>query len=154
MIQRSKFYLNRTGRNWHDRAARPKVPEFSGVDGDHRIRPLTVGSGEVSWLHTLTVNEDGHVETGGVHYGPYDALTLLWQGERLAVVHCKGHKQYWGQTGHYIPASVMVFEKMDTNEYDQWLVRRVKETETGRASRRVKADMIAWAKEQEVEGVR
>ena len=105
----------------------------------------------MNWLHTLRVNEQGYVETGGVSYGPYDALTLLWQGERLAVVHCKGHKQYWGQNAHYIPAHVMVFEKMDVDDSGNWLVRRVKEVETGRASQRVKAEMIAWAKEKEEE---
>ncbi len=105
----------------------------------------------MSWLHTLLVSDKGSVDTGGVYYGPYDALTLLWQGERLAVVHCKGHTQYWGQNAHYIPASVMAFEKMDTNEQGVWLVRKVNDVDTGRASKRVKADMIAWAKEKEEE---
>lgn len=103
----------------------------------------------MSWLHILQVNDQGYVETGGVNYGPYDALTLLWQGERLAVVHCKGHRQYWGQNAHYIPANVMVFEKMDTSDAGNWLVEMIKEVETGRRPKRVKADMIAWAKEQE-----
>ncbi len=103
----------------------------------------------MSWLHPLKVNRHGYVETGGVNYGPYDALTMLWQGERLAVVHCKGHTQYWGQSAHYTPACVMVFEKKKTNQYGNWMVEVIKENETGRASRRVKADMIAWAKKQE-----
>jgi hypothetical protein len=103
----------------------------------------------MSWLHPLKVNRSGYVDTGGINYGPYNALTLLWQGERFAVVHCKGHTQYWGQSAHYIPASVMVFEKKDTTDASNWLVEMVKEVETGRASRQVKADMIAWAKEKE-----
>lgn len=105
----------------------------------------------MSWYHLLRVNDQGYVETGGVNYGPYNALTLLWQGERFAVVHCKGHKQYWGQNAHYIPASVMAFEKMDVTEAGNWMVREVNSVDTGRASKRVKADMIAWAKEQERE---
>ncbi len=103
----------------------------------------------MSWLHILRVDDQGYVDTGGVYYGPYDSLTLLWQGERLAVVHCKGHTQYWGQSAHYIPAHVMAFEKMETDEQGDWLVRKVNEVDTGRASKRVKADMIAWAKEKE-----
>lgn len=105
----------------------------------------------MSWLHPLRVNDQGYVETGGIDYGPYDALTLLWQGEQFAVVHCKGHTQYWGQSAHYIPADVMVFKKMDTDEQGNWLVEKIEEAKTGRASKRVKADMIAWAKEQEAE---
>ncbi len=108
----------------------------------------------MTWFHPLRVNKDGHVDTSGVYYGPYEALTLLWQGERLAVVHCKGHTQYWGQSAHYIPAHVMVFENMEIDQDSEWLVEMIKEVETGRASRRVKAEMIAWAKEQEAEEVR
>jgi len=101
------------------------------------------------WSHTFKVNSQGYVETGGVYYGPYDSLTLLWQGERLAVVHQKGHKQYWGRNEHYISARVMIFEKQDVNEYGTWLVDKVKEVELGRSSRRIQAEEIAWAKEQE-----
>lgn len=105
----------------------------------------------MSWLHPLRVNDQGYVETDGVNYGPYNMLTLLWQGDRFAVVHCKGHTQYWGQSAHYIAAHVLAFEKMETNEQGEWLVEQVNTADTGRASRQVKADMIAWAKEQEGE---
>ena len=102
----------------------------------------------MTWYHSLQVNDQGYVDTDGVYYGPYDALTLLWQGERLAVVHCKGHTQYWGQTAHYIPARILVFERKGSTA-GIWLVEVIKETETGRASRRGKSNMIAWAKKQE-----
>lgn len=76
-------------------------------------------------------------------------MTMLWQGERLAVVHLKGNYQYWSQNKHYIRASVMIFEKKDVNEYGEWMVEKIEEKHTGRASRRIKAELIEWAKEND-----
>jgi hypothetical protein len=52
---------------------------------------------------------------------------MLWQGENLAVVHCKGHTQYWGRNRHYIPASVMVFQKLRADENGVWYVEKIDE---------------------------
>ena len=99
----------------------------------------------MSWEHKLEFTPNEHVQSQGVHYGPYNALTLLWKGEWFAAVHVKGHAQYWGQNRHYIPAHVMVFEKI-REEGDAWVVEGpVREYQTGKNAVQVKAENVQWA---------
>lgn len=79
------------------------------------------------------------VNTGGIYYGPHDCLTLIALGRDRIAVHGKGHKQYWSQTEHYIPACVMVFERIDTDDRGRWICRMLWESETGKQARRIKA---------------
>ncbi len=80
------------------------------------------------------------VDTGGVNYGPYNAMTCLAMTDKRIAVHAKGNTQYWSQTRHYIPACVMVFEKV-AEDGKRWACKNIFERECGRQSRQAKAEV-------------
>lgn len=85
------------------------------------------------------------VDTGGVRYGPYDAVTCLAVGDDRIAVHIKGHYQFWSRRRNYIPAYVIVFERVSIDDAGRWDVKKVYEEKTGRDYQRVKETAISIA---------
>ena len=85
------------------------------------------------------------VDTGGVFYAPHYAISCIAIGPSRIAIHAKGHRQYWGQSAHYIPAHVIVFERRGITEYGGWECKKIFEKVCGRQSRVVKAEAIRLA---------
>ena len=94
------------------------------------------------WMKDLKVGD--FVDTGGIYYGPYNAMTCLAITENRVAVHVKGHRQFWGRQAHYIPAQVMVFEKTG-EDGNRWLCRKIFEQVCGRRSGYWKSEAIRIA---------
>ena len=82
------------------------------------------------------------VNTGGVFYAPYYVISCIAIGPSRFAIHAKGHQQYWGQSAHYIPAHIIVFERRGITEYGSWECKKIFDKECGRQSRAVKAEAI------------
>lgn len=85
-----------------------------------------------------------YVDTGGIYYGPYNAVTCLAITENSVAIHIKGHNQYWSQSRHYIPAHCIVLKKVKVDG-NRWECKKIYERDCGRQSKQVKEEAISIA---------
>ena len=86
------------------------------------------------------------IDTRGVFYAPYNKLICIGLTDNAVVGKVSGHSQFWSQTRHYIPANVIVWQKIGPGHDDNsWEVETAWEKETGRRTKAVQAEGIAFA---------